>query len=347
MKLTKIGLAFGVLIAGTETAVLQAQPAPQPAAASTNAALSPKIEFATPIYDFGKAKISGPVKHDYVFTNTGQAMLEVTAVHPGCGCTTAGTWTRQVEPGKTGIIPIQYNAPAIPGSVAKVINVTCNDPRQPTVVLQIKGTIWSPIEVVPTYAVFNVTSDSVTNATSSVRILNNEETPLTLSAPEINNPNFAAEVKTKQPGKEFEVVVRLVPPLNGENTQGVITLKTSSTNMPLININASARLQPALVANPPVITLPPAPNTNNVRPVIYIRNNSPSAFALSDPVVNAKGVDVQIKEIEPGRYATVTLTFPPDFTNAPGERIQLSLKTGLAQPPTFEVPVFQLPRVKQ
>jgi len=64
---------------------------------------------------------------------------------------------------------------------------------------------------------------------------------------------------------------------------------------------------------------------------------------LSDPKINAKGVDVQINETEPGKQASVTLTFPPDFALAPGEKIQLSLKTGLALLPNFEVPVFQRP----
>ena len=345
MRTTTIGLVFGVLLAGMEISVFGAEPSlPLPPAstppASTNTALSPKIQFATPIYDFGKVKVHGVVKYDFIFTNIGQALLEITAVKPGCGCTTAGSWTRQVEPGKTGVISIQYNASAAPGPVSKPVTVTCNDKSQPTVVLQIKGSLWAPIEVTPQFVVFNVTPESVSNATSIVRIINNEETPLTLlAAPESNSQFFAAELKTKQPGKEFEVVIRPVPPVNGENVQGVITLKTSSTNLPVININTTITLRSDLVANPPFIIPPPSPNINNLRPVIHIRNNSPGLMKLSDPTVNAKGVDVQIKEIEPGRYASLTLTFSPDFTNAPGEKIKLSVKTGLAQSPIFEVPV--------
>lgn len=343
MRPITLGLALGMFISGTGIATLQAQTPPQPVAASTNAALSPKIHFDSTIYDFGKSKVGEPVKHDFIFTNTGQALLEITEVKPGCGCTTTGSWTRKVEPGETGIIPIQYNAAGVPGHIGKWVNVTCNDPSQHTVVLQINGVLWTPVEVSPTYAVFNVTTETVSNTTSIVRIINNEETPLTLSAPESNNRFFAAEVKTKQPGKEFEVVVRPVPPLQSENTGGVITLKTSSTNAPVITINTAAMLQPTLAVNPPTITLPPPPNTNNVKPVIYIRNNGSSPFKLSDPMVNANGVEVQINEIQPGRYASLTLSFPPGFTISPGEKVKLLVKTGLAQFPTFEVPVFQRP----
>jgi hypothetical protein len=358
MKLASVVLAFGVIVMGSEIAVLRAQPAPPPppmiaapetppaapaALAVTNVALSSKIRFAESIHDFGKVKVNEPAKCVFVFTNIGQAVLEVTAVHPGCGCTTAGEWTRKVEPGKTGTIPILYNAVGAPGPFGKTITVSCNDPGQASVGLQIKGILWKPVDVTPQHAVFNVTVESVSNATSIVRIINNEDAPLTLSAPESNNRFFAAVLKTNQPGKEFELVVRPVPPLDAERNQGAITLKTSSTNLPVININAAATLQPTLVATPPTIMAPAAPNTNNVRPVINIRNSISSPMKLSDPVINAKGVDVQINEIEPGKQASLTLTFPPDFTIAPGEKIQLSVKTGLANPPTFEVPVFQRP----
>ena len=341
MKRTTLGLALVMFIGGAGIATLQAQSPPPLLAAPTNAALSPKIHFASTIYDFGRSQVGVPVKHDFIFTNTGQALLEIAAVRPGCGCTTTGSWTRQVEPGKTGIIPIEYNAAGAPGHIGKSVTVTCNDPSQSTVVLQIEGVLWKPVEVSPAYAIFNVTAETVSNITRTVRIINNEATPLTLSAPESNNHFFAAEVKTKVPGKEYEVVIRPVPPFQSANTGGVITLKSSSTNTPVITINAVVMMQPALAASPPAITLPPPPNSNNVRSVVYIRNNSSHPFKLSDPVVNAKGVDVHINEIQPGRYAALNLSFPPGFTISPGERVKLLVKTGLAQLPTLEVPVFQ------
>jgi Protein of unknown function (DUF1573) len=343
MKPTTLGLALGMFITGTGIATLQAQNPPAPGVASNSAALSPKIHFSSTIYDFGRSRVGVPVKHDFIFTNTGQAVLEVKNVRPGCGCTTAGSWTRQVEPGKTGIIPIQYNAAGVPGPIIKSVTVTCNDPGQSTVILEIKGVLWKPVEVSPAYAIFNVTSETVSNITSSVRIINNEETPLTVSKPESNNRFFTAELKTNKPGREFEVVIRPVPPLQSSNTGGLITLKSSSTNEPIIRINTAAILQPTLAVNPPTIILPPPTNMNNIKPVVYVRNNDSSPFKLSDPEVNVKGVGVQVREVQPGRYATLTLTFPQGFTITPDEKVRLLVKTGLARMPTFEVPVVQRP----
>ena len=86
------------------------------------------------MYDFGRVKAGEPVKYTYVFTNTGDRLLIINAVQPGCGCTTAGDWTKQVEPGKTGSIPIQFNTADYNGMVVKQMTVTCNVTNQPTVV---------------------------------------------------------------------------------------------------------------------------------------------------------------------------------------------------------------------
>src|ERR1700738_2777670 len=70
--------------------------APVPPIATTAAApaqatnVGPKIQFAMPIYDFGKTQSGELVKYTFSFTNIGDATLEVTDVRPSCGCTTAG-----------------------------------------------------------------------------------------------------------------------------------------------------------------------------------------------------------------------------------------------------------------
>ncbi|MCX8089778.1 MAG: DUF1573 domain-containing protein [Verrucomicrobiae bacterium] len=302
----------------------------------------PKIEFATTVYDFGRRKVGEPVTCEFVFTNTGGAVLQITGVQVGCGCTTTGNWTREVPPGQTGVIPVQFNGVAPPGFVAKPITITCNDPARSTIMLQIRGTLWKPIEVTPQFAVFNVTADSVSNATTVVRVINNEEEPLAILSAECNNPFFRATILTNQPGKEFEVHIRPVPPLPGDNTGGVITLKTTSTNAPSLSINCAAILVPTLAVSPPNVILPP-PNTNQLRPVIYVRNNGATPFKLSDPQINAPGVEVQINEVEPGKFATVMLTFPPEFTLPQGQGVHLKVKTGLANPAELDVPVFQRP----
>ena len=130
-------------------------------------------------------------------------------MRPGCGCTTAGEWTKTVEPGKTGNIPIQVNTANFNGPVAKVVNVDTSDPTQQTVVLQVKGTLWKPVDVQPSLAYFTASADSPTVASSVVHIKSNLEKPLSLAVPEISNKAFNVEVKPVEAGKDYQVVVGL------------------------------------------------------------------------------------------------------------------------------------------
>jgi len=323
-------------------------PAPALLSAATSVAAAvavsgPKIQFATPVYDFGQIKGGEVVKYAYVFTNMGGATLQVSNVQASCGCTTAGEWSRKVEPGQTGSIPIQFNSGNFSGQVGKSITVTCNDTNQPAVVLQIKGKIWKPIDVTPQIAMLNMTSETPSNATT-VRIVNNEEALLTLSTPESSNPAFRVELTTNQAGKEFQLIVKTVAPLPVGQVQGQITLKTSSTNMPVINVTAWANVQPAVTVAPAQIRLPAIQWGNPIPSTITIRNNGTNALALSEPAVNAKGIDVQVKEIQPGRYFTLTVSFPAGFEIPQGEKVEVSVKSNHPQFPMIKVPVIQPPR---
>jgi len=157
----------------------------------------PRIEFGSTNFDFGRITTGEPAKHSFIFTNTGTTTLEITEVKPGCGCTTAGEWDRSVEPGKTGAIPLQFNSRGFGGAVTKTATVSCNDPRQSNVVLQITGTVWKPIEVTPPMVVFQPTEEERTKQTKSVRIVSNLDEPLTLSDVECTDPSFRAELKVK------------------------------------------------------------------------------------------------------------------------------------------------------
>jgi hypothetical protein len=238
------------------TTLLRAQqpaaaPPTEPAAASPADQPGPTIQFDNPVFDFDTVTAGDLVKHTFVFTNAGADALILTNVQPGCGCTTAGEWTHQVAPGLTGTIAVQFNSSSFNGPVLKSVTVTSNDKRHPSVALQIKGSVWRSIEMQPAFAMLTIPQGAETNVTTSLHITNKLDQPLTLSAPEINNKAFVAELKTNVVGKDFQVLISAVPPFDHTSLQGQLTLKTSSTNMPVLTASIWARVQPAASAPPP------------------------------------------------------------------------------------------------
>jgi hypothetical protein len=330
----------------TATAVAaDAPPAPTPAPAPATApaepaSQGPKIQFAMPVYEFGKVQAGEMVKYSFVFTNTGDQLLEVTAVQPSCGCTAAGDWTRKVPPGQTGTVPIQFNSANFNGQVYKTISVTSNDRQRPTTVLQLKGTVWKSIELIPQYTVMNVPPDAG-SATATVRIVNHMEDPLMLLSLECNNAFFNATLVTNQPGKEYQLTLASSKELNSGNVQGKVTMRTSSAKTPTLDVPFWVNVQPVISVIPQRISLPAAPLKVKAPATVTIQNNSTNTLSLSDPVLNVPGVDVQIKEVQPGRLFTAMLTFPEGFEAPAGAPVVLTLKSSQPRMPEIRVPVVQ------
>jgi hypothetical protein len=315
-------------------------PSPGPTGAAA-AAAGPRIQFAAPVFDFGKVDMGALIKHDFVFTNTGDATLEIKDVRTTCGCTTTTNWGHRIEPDKTGAIPIRFDTANYGGQVSKSLTIICNDVTQSNVVLRFKGTVFKPIDLIPPTVYFNVLSEAATNETRLVRIVSHLEEPLTLSEPECTNLAFKAELKTVQPGKEFALHVTSLPPKNVAMFAAPITIKTSSPRVPVLTLNALAVVQQPVTVMPSKLALPPGPLTSPLRPSITIRNNGTNALALSDASVNTTNAGVQVKEIQPGRLFSLTLNLPAGFEIKPDQKVVVSVKSTHPKFPLITVPVYQ------
>lgn len=312
-----------------------------PATAAPTATGGPKIQFAETVFDFGKIDSGHLARHDFIFTNTGAATLEIKDVRPSCGCTTAGTWDKQVEPGKTGVIPLQFNSTGFSGSVTKSATVTCNDATQSNLVLQLKANIWKAIDVTPTMAVFMVSSEVQTNETKSVRIVSNLDDPIQLTDLECTNSMFKAELKTVRPGKEFELLITAVPPFIENRVVTAVTLKTSIPTNPVITVSAYLNVQSPVTVAPNHVMLPQGPLTNAVHPVLTIQNSGTNLLVLSDPTVNVPGPEAHLQELQPGRTFNLTVDFPVGFQTKVGQKVEVTVKSNHPKYPLIQVPVFQ------
>jgi copper(I)-binding protein len=345
MNIAKKDMAWVVGLMMLGTGVVGAQPtsAPPAAAMTSTNAVGPKIQFATPIYDFGRVKAGELVKHTYAFTNTGDRLLIINSVQPGCHCTTAGEWTKQVEPGQTGGIPIQFDTAGNNGLVVRQVTVACNTTNQPPSFLQLRGTVYRAIDFNPPMAILSLPPDGEA-ASVVVTITNNTDEPLTLSEPQINNRMFTAELTTNTPGKGFQLKVSVVPPVSMGYVAGQISLRTGWTNPAVVTFPVGANVQPALMVVPSYITLQAGPLATAVTNSITIQNNSTNAVQLSEPVVTVPGVEAQIKETQPGKSFIAMLAFPQGFEIPRGMPVELHFKSSNPRFPLVKVPIMQLPR---
>jgi len=341
VKLLIVSCAFVPMAPHRAQAEDPALPAVTKPVAGAPDSSGPRIEFATPTYNFGKVNAGELVRHDFVFTNTGGALLEITDVRPGCGCTTAGTWDKRVEPGKTGVIPLQFNSANFDGAVTKSATVTCNDLIKSNQVLQITGTVWKPIQITPTMAIFKISEDSQTNETKVVRIVSHLDEPVTLSDVQCTNQAFQVELKTVKPGTEFELHITAVAPFTARSVNALVSLKTSSPSMPTITVGAYLMVEQAMMVTPNQITLPPGPLAASMSRAFVVRNNGTNSLALSDASLNLEGADVRVQETQPGRLFNLTVNFPAGFQIKPDQKLEVTLKSNHPKFALIKVPVFQ------
>jgi hypothetical protein len=304
-------------------------------------AAGPRIQFAEPVFDFGKVKAGQIVTHEYLFTNTGNSALEISDVKSSCGCTAVTNWDRSIEPGKTGTLHILFNTGGMAGPVRKTLWVISNDPNEPAALLEFTATVWKWIDAIPTLATFTFGPDFQTNETRVIRLVNNADEPVTLSAPVCTNRSFKTELKTIKEGKEFELQITVVPPLGPGSVVAPITIASSSSKMPEITVNAYAVVQAALTVTPPRILLStPLEETKKV--VVTIRNNSSKPVKLSDPGINAPDASVNLREVQPGRLFELVVTFPAGFKDRHDRPIEAHIESDHQQSPIIKVPVIQL-----
>ncbi len=301
----------------------------------------PRIEFSTNAFNFGKIDVGQFVRHTFYFTNTGDQPLEIRDVRPSCGCTTAGGYDKNVDPGKSGAIPVRFNSAGFKGDVHKTIVVMCNDPAKTNINLEISGTIFEPFELSQLYAVFNLPPDGQTNETQVIRIVSHLDEPITLSDPVTSNSLFRAELKPIKPGHEWEAHVTVMPPVPIQSVLATFTCKTSSSRSPSVAFHAYAVTKPALSVTPAQIILPRGPLTNSPKITVRIENNSTNSVTLSEPATTAPGAQAQLRETLPGRVFELTMAFPAAFQSQPSQIMEATVKSTNPKFAVIRIPIFQ------
>ena len=316
-------------------------PMAAPAAAPVTNVAGGKIQFATTSYDFGKVRAGEIVLATYYFTNVGQEVLEIPSVQPTCGCTTAGDWCKKVEPGKSGSIPLQFDTHNYVGSVLKGITVLTSDKSQGTVILQLSGNIYKPIDVNPSYPILAIQPDSPTS-TAVVQITNNMEQPLSLFRPEGDTNAYRFTLETNEPGRLFKLTIAAIPPVKPGVTASKVALHTSASDTPMLDIPFTATVVPPVTVSPTQIILPQAPLTTKVLPAITIMCNSTNWLTLAEPTINAEGVGVQINMAQTNKVYIAQLDFPIGFRVPADKPVVFTVKTSLPSQPLISIPVLQL-----
>lgn len=103
--------------------------------------IGPRIVVPQPEHDFGDIIQGEKVSHNFVVTNTGGDVLIISNVRASCGCTAALPDKKELAPGETTNIKVEFNSLGRIGKQDKSVYVSSNDKENPQVQLKFTGNV--------------------------------------------------------------------------------------------------------------------------------------------------------------------------------------------------------------
>lgn len=306
---------------------------------ATSANAAPKIHFEKPEYDFGRVRAGTQHDHEFIFRNNGTAKLVLANFVPACGCSVTPDWTREIEPGGEGRIPLQFNSTGMLGQSQRSIAIHSNDPDQPVVAIQFSAEVWTPIELHPNTAIIQMPPRNKNTLSTTIRILNQTAEALKLQPPSSDSPEIKASIQENEVGKEFFLILQIPPLTTHEDIYATITIATSSSEIPELAIPVFVIAQPEVVVSPNQMFLPAISPDFPEPYVITINSNAADALTIEDPACDAPGSKVELREIIPGKDFELSVTFPPGFGYVPDKTFEITARTSHPDFATIRIPV--------
>lgn len=308
----------------------------------------PVIEFETPVYEFGTTKQGEEIRYDFKFFNKGNQVLTISEVRPGCGCTTAGEWTKTVKPGESGIIPIKLNTDRFKGPITKSVTVSSNDPKRANSFLQIKGQVWTPVTINPVVAAFPALKKLDEVKSVKIKVESHVETPMEISNLRVERGDrFKVALNTLKEGKEYEIEVTTVPPLVYGSNRATVLFETNIPEAKSNSFAASAYVMAPVQIVPNRIMMPNGVLAKEMKKFVTVLTYEDTPLEVSDIKVSVEGVKVESSQLNNGKHHRLVLTFPEGLNVDELKDAKLTLKTSNEQFKDFEVPIGSYRKLTQ
>lgn len=114
-----------------------------------------KAQFSELEYDFGSMDTNAEGSHDFLITNVGEGLLEITAGETSCKCALSEIEHEELAPGQSTTVTVTWHADGRVGPYRQTATVLTNDPEQPRVTLTVSGRMTQAVRAVPRELVFS------------------------------------------------------------------------------------------------------------------------------------------------------------------------------------------------
>ena len=199
-------------------------------------------------YDWGTVQ-PGKLTTTVEVKNVGTGDLKIVEVRPTCFCTVAPIDKDLLKPGEIAKIDVTMDVTTKTGVMERAVIIRSSDSSQPKQVLHLKATIKRDLTLSPSdYFIVIDARQGVESLASAISISNSGTEAVTIYPPDtvIGRAKVRLEMtepKTLKPGEAMEVRAHITP-LERDRLQGSVRLRTTSVDMPTLELKLSGMFLP-------------------------------------------------------------------------------------------------------
>jgi hypothetical protein len=247
--------------------------------AGSRVSAAPRLEIAQPAWNFGLVTNLPELTHDFVISNTGDAPLVITNLLSSCSvCLEVALDKTIISPGGTARLHSQLDLRQLNGEAARAIFFDCNDPQNPSVILEISGTVVPAYQISPQIITLDLSAGP---EPATVEILPLYKTHASLSRVFCDASNLEATIAAGTTSG-YELTLRAKKTLpHGDSVARVVVSSVDSNDLPCQVVVS--------VHNPPDLELIPSDLSFQTREdsqtrILWIKQHGMTPMTLLDVI---------------------------------------------------------------
>jgi hypothetical protein len=294
------------------------------------------------VHDFGSVPRGSQLYHRFKITNIYAVPMQITNLHPSCGCGSAKATKTTLQPRESGFIEVTLDTKRFTGPKKVTVAVTVGPEYTSTADLQLSFNSRADVVFNPGQVSFGVVPRG--KATDKLEIDVEYAGALDWKVTEVIATDLPIEASFKEwyrrQGKATanEVGYRISVVLKAEAPAGPFKqefhLKTNDPNCPLLPVLVEATVQAPLVASPDKVDMSTITLGQTAVKRIIVKANR--AFRITAIEGQEDGVTADLPEAV---AETQILTFKWQPTKAGDLKRQLVIKTDLDKDGTITIPI--------
>jgi len=209
-----------------------------------SSAIAQSIVVDPPTYDFGDMMQEETRTFTATIRNDGGGLLIISDVVPDCGCTIPEMKVKEILPGKSAPLEIQFNSKNFPGTVIKAIKIHSNDPMSSVANLVLTANIHSLLDITPDRRVAFLRSLQGESESQVVNFTAMEGHDLEIKADRTMQQFFQVEARNHVDGTPSRAALVVTRPADMEpgNHHDIVRVETNVKGMPTVDLDINAQV---------------------------------------------------------------------------------------------------------